>query len=232
MRAGPVSPLPSVDDSEQLVLRGRSARELVVTPNTRESDVAVYLDAWKRKVERVGTLNFPLEARRQGLSGSPVLWVAVCADGGMSELIGRSSSGHTELDQAALAILKLATPFDPFRRSCGSATTLRFASRVAVPGRRARAVDRPRQSGTVTRTLKPALTPEEAVGSREVLKPSKTGTPSEPRTDLLAFSKGPPEPGAPMTATCHAPAISDVMRDAAEPRGGDRILGAWRRPSS
>jgi protein TonB len=114
MRAGPVSPLPSVDDSEQLVLKGRSERELVVTPNTRESDVAVYLDAWRRKVEQVGTLNFPLEARRQGLSGSPVLEVAVRSDGEMEETIVRKSSGHAELDQAALAILKLATPFDPF----------------------------------------------------------------------------------------------------------------------
>jgi len=114
MRAGPVSPLPSVDDSEQLVLKGRSERELVVTPNTRESDVAVYLDAWKRKVERVGTLNFPLAARREGLSGSPVLEVAVRANGEMEDIILRRSSGHAELDQAALAILKLATPFDPF----------------------------------------------------------------------------------------------------------------------
>jgi len=114
MRAGPVSPLPSVDDSEQLVLKGQSERELVVTPNTRESDVAVYLDGWKRKVERVGTLNFPLEARRQGLSGSPVLEVAVRANGEMEDIIVRKSSGHAELDQAALAILKLATPFDPF----------------------------------------------------------------------------------------------------------------------
>lgn len=114
MRAGPVSPLPSVDDSEQLVLKGRSERELVVTPNTRESDVAVYLDGWKRKVERVGTLNFPLEARRQGLSGSPVLEVAVRANGEMEDIVLRKSSGHAELDQAALAILKLATPFDPF----------------------------------------------------------------------------------------------------------------------
>jgi len=114
LRAGPVSPLPSVDDSEQLVLKGRSARELVITPNTRESDVAVYLDAWKRKVERVGTLNFPLEARRDGLSGSPVLEVAVRANGEMEDIVVRKSSGHAELDQAALAILKLATPFDPF----------------------------------------------------------------------------------------------------------------------
>jgi protein TonB len=47
-----------------------------VTPSTRQSDVAVYLDAWKRQVERVGTLNFPNEARRRGMSGSPVVEVA------------------------------------------------------------------------------------------------------------------------------------------------------------
>lgn len=114
MRAGPVSPLPSNDDSEELVLKGRTERELVVTPNTRESSVAVYLDAWKRKVERIGTLNYPNEARRKGLSGNPVLEVAINANGEMEDIIVRRGSGHSELDQAALAILKLATPFDPF----------------------------------------------------------------------------------------------------------------------
>jgi protein TonB len=128
MRAGPVSPVPSTDDSEQLVLKGHSERELVVTPNTRESDVAVYLDAWKRKVERVGTLNFPLEARRRGLSGSPVLEVAVRANGVMEDIVVRRSSGHAELDQAALAILKLSTPFDPFPRELHERhDVLRFA---------------------------------------------------------------------------------------------------------
>jgi protein TonB len=100
----------------------------VVTPNTRESDVAVYLDAWKRKVERVGTLNFPLEARRAGLSGSPVLEVAVRANGVMEDIVVRRSSGHAELDQAALAILKLSTPFDPFPRELHERhDVLRFA---------------------------------------------------------------------------------------------------------
>ncbi len=128
MRAGPVSPLPSTDDSEQLVIKGRSERELVVTPDTRESDVAVYLDAWKRKVERIGTLNFPLEARRRGLSGSPVLEVAVRSNGVMEDIVVRRSSGHAELDQAALAILKLATPFDPFPRELNERhDVLRFA---------------------------------------------------------------------------------------------------------
>jgi periplasmic protein TonB len=128
MHAGPVSPIPSNDDDAAVVLKGRNERELVVTPNTRESAVAVYLDAWKHKVERIGTLNYPNEARRRGLSGSPVLEVAINANGEMEDIVVRRTSGHPELDQAALAILKLATPFDPFpselRKRHGS---IRFA---------------------------------------------------------------------------------------------------------
>jgi protein TonB len=128
MHAGPVSPIPSSDDAAEVVLKGRNERELVVTPNTRESGVAVYLDAWKHKVERIGTLNYPNEARRRGLSGNPVLEVAINANGEMEDIVVRRTSGHPELDQAALAILKLATPFDPFpselRKRHGS---IRFA---------------------------------------------------------------------------------------------------------
>lgn len=128
MRAGPVSPLPSRDDSDQLVLRGRNERELLVTPNTRESDVAVYLDRWKRKVERIGTMNFPAEARRADLSGSPVLEVAIRSNGELEDILVRRTSGYRELDQAALAILKLSTPFDPFPQDlAGRHDVLRFA---------------------------------------------------------------------------------------------------------
>ena len=112
MQSGPVSPLPSSDDAPEMTLRGRQLRELIVTPNTRESGVAIYLDSWKRKVERIGTLNFPAQAH--GLSGSPVLEVAIRSNGVLEDILIRRSSGHPQLDQAALSILKLSTPFDPF----------------------------------------------------------------------------------------------------------------------
>ena len=57
-----------------------------------------------------------------------MLEVAINANGEMEDIVVRRSSGHPELDQAALAILKLATPFDPFpsdlRKRHGS---IRFA---------------------------------------------------------------------------------------------------------
>ncbi|MGQ0429866.1 MAG: energy transducer TonB [Gammaproteobacteria bacterium] len=114
MVAGVVSPFAGSDDDAEAELKGAERRELLVTPSTRMSEVAVYLDVWKRRVEQVGTLNFPNEARRRHLSGNPVIEVALAAGGGLIRASVQRSSGHPELDQAALDILKLATPFEAF----------------------------------------------------------------------------------------------------------------------
>jgi len=101
-------------DAVELMLKGKSDAQHWVTPDTRASKLAPYLAAWKRKVERVGTLNFPEVARNAGLSGSPVVEVQIGANGKLVESSVRRSSGHGALDHAALTILKLASPFDPF----------------------------------------------------------------------------------------------------------------------
>jgi protein TonB len=102
------------DDGVELRMRGEAKRELWIAADTRESDVAVYLDSWRRKIERVGTINFPEVARREKLSGTPVIEVTIGADGRLVQSVIRRSSGHAEIDEAALRILRLAAPFDPF----------------------------------------------------------------------------------------------------------------------
>jgi periplasmic protein TonB len=102
------------DDGVELRMRGEATHQLWIAADTRESDVAVYLDGWRRKIERVGTMNFPDAARRQKLSGTPVIEVTIGADGKLLETVVRRSSGHAEIDEAAMRILKLAAPFDPF----------------------------------------------------------------------------------------------------------------------
>lgn len=105
------------DDGIALRLSGEAKHQLWIAADTRASDVAVYLDAWRRKVERVGTTNFPDAVRRQKLSGTPVLEVTIAADGKLDQALVRRSSGHPEIDEAAIRILRLAAPFDPFPRS-------------------------------------------------------------------------------------------------------------------
>jgi protein TonB len=102
------------DDGIELRLRGESKHQLWIAADTRESDVAVYLDSWRRKIERVGTVNFPDVARRRKLSGTPVIEVTIGADGRLLKTTVRRSSGHTEIDEAAMRILKLAAPYDRF----------------------------------------------------------------------------------------------------------------------
>lgn len=75
---------------------------------------AAYERAWQDKVERVGNMNYPEDARRKNLTGGLMLAVAVNADGSVNSIHVRSSSGHEELDQAAIRIVRLAAPFAAF----------------------------------------------------------------------------------------------------------------------
>ena len=89
------------------------ARTLVATPSTRESGLAEYLDGWRRRVERIGTANYP-DAFLGDLSvGRPTLEVVIGSDGRLENIVVRRSSGDKALDQAALKILRLAAPFEP-----------------------------------------------------------------------------------------------------------------------
>jgi protein TonB len=103
-----------VDDADEQTVRGPKRDELWVTPDTREALVAPYLVAWRTKIERMGTLNFPQAAWRAPGTRNPDVEVVILADGTLESATIRRSSGSAKLDQAATDILKLASPFDPF----------------------------------------------------------------------------------------------------------------------
>lgn len=75
---------------------------------------AAYVDNWRYKIERVGNLNYPADARQQRLYGSLQLTVVVRADGEVDSISLNRSSGHRALDEAAVRIVRLAAPFDRF----------------------------------------------------------------------------------------------------------------------
>lgn len=89
-------------------------RRKAISASTQEYKYASYLDAWRRKVEAIGNLNYPEEARRRKLYGNLILQVGVRADGSLEEVQVLRSSGSTILDEAAVRIVHLAAPFAPF----------------------------------------------------------------------------------------------------------------------
>jgi protein TonB len=86
----------------------------IISAHAKELRDAAYLDAWRSKVERIGNLNYPEEAKRRNISGSLMLDVAINADGTLNGVTLLRSSGFKVLDDAALRIVHLAAPFAPF----------------------------------------------------------------------------------------------------------------------
>ena len=120
-------PLPQ-DDRATLKIHDDDPRQLFVSADTRESSVAPYLDSWKRRIEAVGNEYFPQVPGLDEVAGSPTLEVAINATGELEEVVIRRSSGSAIIDEAALDILRRASPFDPFPAEIrDDYDTLRFA---------------------------------------------------------------------------------------------------------
>lgn len=88
-------------------------RKKFVGARTQEYRFAQYIEDWRQKVERVGTLNYP-EAARGKLYGSLTLTVTLGRDGEVLTINIDRSSGHQILDEAARRIVQMAAPYAPF----------------------------------------------------------------------------------------------------------------------
>jgi len=102
-----------LDDENRDQARGPRVRRLTSVSARRTVD-AYYLQAWRRKVESIGNLNYPAEARERQLYGNLRLLVSITADGQLKDVQILESSGQAVLDDAAVRIVRLAAPFAPF----------------------------------------------------------------------------------------------------------------------
>ncbi|MEO8010135.1 MAG: TonB family protein [Dokdonella sp.] len=84
-----------------------------ISANTKEYAYAAYMNAWVARVERIGNLNYPDEARRQELFGQLVLTVGLNRDGSVKSIDIIQASGHKVLDDAAIRVVNLSAPFNP-----------------------------------------------------------------------------------------------------------------------
>jgi protein TonB len=82
-----------------------------ITSNTSEYVYAAYMNGWRKRVERVGNLNYPEQAREQQVHGDVILTVGLNRDGSIYSIDVAGSSGYSILDKAAIAIVHLSAPF-------------------------------------------------------------------------------------------------------------------------
>lgn len=88
-------------------------RKKFIGTRAEEYRFAQYIENWRQKIERIGTLNYP-EAARGKLYGTLLLTVTIAADGSVMRVDINRSSGHKVLDDAARRIVQMASPYAPF----------------------------------------------------------------------------------------------------------------------
>ena len=84
-----------------------------ISSRTKDYEYRSYFEAWRQKVERIGALNYPKEAKL-GNFGSLRLTVSINQDGGINDIVVEKSSGSKALDEASIRIVRLGEPYASF----------------------------------------------------------------------------------------------------------------------
>jgi protein TonB len=128
--------------SQERNWKSKLPRREFISANTRQYEFAAYMSAWVSKVERVGNLNYPSELRRKKLHGDLVLTVGIHQNGTVESINVKRSSGISEIDEAAISIVRLAAPYAPLPENIRDRVdilhitrTWRFESALGVGGR-------------------------------------------------------------------------------------------------
>ncbi|OOG54382.1 energy transducer TonB [Rhodanobacter sp. C03] len=98
---------------QQTEALAKRPKKKFISANTKEYVYASYMRGWSDRVQRIGNLNYPAEARERKLYGDLLLTVGLNRDGGIKNITIIKSSGQPLLDAAAERIVRLAAPFPP-----------------------------------------------------------------------------------------------------------------------
>jgi len=102
-------------DAEQINQSKKTKTRQVSAAIHRSSD-ALYLDTWRRKIEKIGNQNYPEKAKQEKIYGNLTLKVAINQNGTVNNISIMKSSGEKLLDDAAIRIVRLAAPFKPLTK--------------------------------------------------------------------------------------------------------------------
>jgi protein TonB len=84
--------------------------------STKKDYLASYMYKWVSRVEKIGNSYYPQFVRQFGLEGRLIMMVTVNTDGSVDYVKILKSSNSRILDDAAIQIVRMATPFDPMSK--------------------------------------------------------------------------------------------------------------------
>lgn len=114
--------------AEQVQSYNAQPRKQFVAPAAQASRYAAYLDAWRTRIEEIGTQHYP-DAARGRIYGSLRITVTVRSDGSLVDMVIDKPSEHAVLNQAARRIVQLASPFPPFPAALAKETDMLVITR-------------------------------------------------------------------------------------------------------
>lgn len=105
-------------------------RKTFIGARTQEYRFAQYIDSWRQRVERVGNLNYPEEARRRRIHGQLRLTVGIKANGEVESIEVNQTSTSKILDEAAKRIVRLSAPFERLPENIRKDTDILYITRT------------------------------------------------------------------------------------------------------
>ncbi|ADZ93229.1 energy transducer TonB [Marinomonas mediterranea] len=109
-----IASLEALLDQQRQAYAKRPRIRRLTSVSAKSALDAEYLDNWRKRIERIGNIHYPSEAKRQNLFGQLRLAVILQPNGYVDEIDVLQSSGLRILDDAAMRIVRLSEPFAPF----------------------------------------------------------------------------------------------------------------------
>ena len=108
----------------------RLPRRHTVSAETTDPVYAGYVEEWRRRVEIIGNLYYPQDLALKGISGDLLLDAAIDKEGKIKSVRILRTSGNSVLDNAAINIVKLASPFSPLPKKIIEETDILHITRT------------------------------------------------------------------------------------------------------
>ena len=89
-------------------------KKAYLSPTTKGNGAAKYLDSWRKRLVETGNRNYPIQIKAKGLQDTLIVSIEIKRNGTINKIQILKKSKHKLLNDAALRIIRDASPFSEF----------------------------------------------------------------------------------------------------------------------